>query len=239
MEPPGPTDGRSEKDSHEPPETRTRHVRRAGADVPGAVVSPTPISSASRTSINTTRQIAMLGIFAVGIAFVIITGGIDLSVGSVIGLTGVLIAKLSSPTPPAGWGYSLWVGIPVALAVALLIGLVQGLLITRLNLQPFIVTLGGMLLLRGVSQTIVRGRHAQLRRRRPSPTWPTAACFLYDGRPARPLPAADLPAVVIAVAHLRAALHRLRPVRLRDRRQPRRGRVLRHQRQAGRDARRT
>jgi ribose transport system permease protein len=54
-------------------------------------------------------------------------------------------------------GYSLWIGVPVALAVAALIGLIQGLLITRLNLQSFIVTLGGMLLLRGVSQTIVRG----------------------------------------------------------------------------------
>jgi ribose transport system permease protein len=112
--------------------------------------------------INTTRQISMLGIFAIGISFVIITGGIDLSVGSVIGLTGVLIAKLSGqhyPDNPAagGLGYSLWVGVPVALLVASLAGLAQGLLITRLHLQPFIVTLGGMLLLRGVSQTIVRG----------------------------------------------------------------------------------
>jgi ribose transport system permease protein len=112
--------------------------------------------------INTTRQVSMLGIFAIGISFVIITGGIDLSIGSVIGLTGVLIAKLSGqfyPDNPAagGLGYSLWVGIPVALAVAALVGLAQGLLITRLNLQPFIVTLGGMLLLRGVSQTVVRG----------------------------------------------------------------------------------
>jgi ribose transport system permease protein len=49
------------------------------------------------------------------------------------------------------------VGIAVALGVALLIGLVQGLLITRLNLQPFIVTLGGMLLVKGVSQTITNG----------------------------------------------------------------------------------
>ena len=46
--------------------------------------------------INLTRQISMLGIYALGIAFVIITGGIDLSIGSVIGLTGVVIAKLSS-----------------------------------------------------------------------------------------------------------------------------------------------
>ncbi len=112
--------------------------------------------------VNTTRQISMLGVFAIGISFVIITGGIDLSIGSVIGLTGVLIAKLSGqfyPDNPAagGLGYSLWVGIPIALAVAALVGLGQGLLITRLNLQPFIVTLGGMLLLRGVSQTIVRG----------------------------------------------------------------------------------
>jgi ribose transport system permease protein len=107
-------------------------------------------------AINTLRQISMLGIFATGMGFVIISGGIDLSIGSVIGLTGVLIAKVSSPNAP-GLGYPLWVGILVGLAAALLIGLAQGLLITRLGLQPFIVTLGGMLFLRGVSQTIVEG----------------------------------------------------------------------------------
>lgn len=106
--------------------------------------------------INTIRQISMLGIYSVGIAFVIIAGGIDLSIGSVIGLTGVLIAKISSPAA-GGLGHSLWVGIPVAILVALAIGLLQGLLITRLKLQPFIVTLGGMLFLRGISQTIVEG----------------------------------------------------------------------------------
>jgi ribose transport system permease protein len=107
-------------------------------------------------AINTLRQISMLGIFATGMGFVIISGGIDLSIGSVIGLTGVLIAKVSSPNAP-GLGYPLWLGILVGLSAALLIGLAQGLLITRLGLQPFIVTLGGMLLLRGVSQTIVEG----------------------------------------------------------------------------------
>ncbi|HYO95720.1 MAG TPA: ABC transporter permease [Polyangiaceae bacterium] len=107
-------------------------------------------------AINTLRQISMLGIFAIGMGFVIITGGIDLSIGSVIGLTGVLIAKISSDAA-GGLGYSLWVGIPVGLAAALTIGLMQGLLITRLKLQPFIVTLGGMLLIRGVSQTVVEG----------------------------------------------------------------------------------
>jgi ribose transport system permease protein len=107
-------------------------------------------------ALNTARQISMLGIYAIGIGFVIIAGGIDLSIGSVIGLTGVLIAKLSS-NQPGGLGYPLWMGIGVGLLVAVLIGLGQGLLITRLKLQPFIVTLGGMLLIRGVSQTVVQG----------------------------------------------------------------------------------
>ena len=106
--------------------------------------------------VNTVRQISMLGIFALGSAFVIITGGIDLSVGSVIGLTGVIIAKVSSHES-GGLGHGLLLGVVVALGVALLIGLAQGLLITRLKLQPFIVTLGGMLLVRGVSQTVVQG----------------------------------------------------------------------------------
>ena len=118
--------------------------------------SRTRISWEVRTPSTRRGRSPCSGIYSLGIAFVIITGGIDLSIGSVIGLTGVLIAKLSSPAA-GGLGYSLWIGIPVALGAALLIGLLQGLLITRLKLQPFIVTLGGMLLLRGVSQTIVEG----------------------------------------------------------------------------------
>ncbi len=109
---------------------------------------------------NTSRQVAMLGIFAIGVGFVIITGGIDLSIGSVIGLTGVVIASISAPVAEgvtSGAGYPIWVGIVVALGVALSIGLAQGLLITRLNLQPFIVTLGGMLLIKGISQTLTAG----------------------------------------------------------------------------------
>ncbi len=115
-----------------------------------------PDFAGQSNAVNLLRQISMLGIFAIGIAFVIIAGGIDLSIGSTIGLTGVLIAKFSSETA-GGLGLSLWVGIPIALGAALLVGLAQGLLITRLGLQPFIVTLGGMLLVRGLSQTIVEG----------------------------------------------------------------------------------
>ncbi|HWE94147.1 MAG TPA: ABC transporter permease [Tepidisphaeraceae bacterium] len=106
---------------------------------------------------NNARQIGMLGTLAIGSAFVIITGGIDLSVGSLMGLTGVILAKISSDPKIGGMGCSFAIGIPIALGFALLIGLIQGLLITRMNLQPFIVTLGFMLAIRGVSQTIVRG----------------------------------------------------------------------------------
>ncbi len=106
--------------------------------------------------LNVSRQAAMLGIFAIGSSFVIITGGIDLSVGAIIGLTGVLIAKISSPSVHC-LNHPLWVGISIALAVALLIGLIQGLLISKLKLQPFIVTLAGMLLVRGTAQIITHG----------------------------------------------------------------------------------
>lgn len=96
---------------------------------------------------NTANLVGLFGIFAIGQGFVIITGGIDLSVGSVIALLGVLFVNLI-----AGAG-APW---PAALAMMLLlgagIGLAHGLLITRLNIQPFIVTLCGLLIYRGVAR---------------------------------------------------------------------------------------
>lgn len=137
-------------------------------------------------AMNTLRQISMLGILSTGIAFVIIGGGIDLSIGSMVGLTGVLIAKFSSEAMN-GLGYSLWIGIPVGVGVALLIGLLQGLLITKLQLQPFIVTLGGMLFLRGASQTIAQGGTLSLGG---SPLLELAngGFFTYKGNPVIPYP---------------------------------------------------
>jgi ribose transport system permease protein len=102
---------------------------------------------------NLSRNVSMLGIFSVGIAFVIITGGIDLSVGTLVGLTGVIITKLSSHEDNC-LGMNLNLSIAIAMAVVLVIGLAQGLIITLLNLQPFIVTLAGMMIFRGISQTI-------------------------------------------------------------------------------------
>ena len=104
---------------------------------------------------NTTRQIAMLGIYAIGVSFVIATGGIDLSIGSVITLSAVVLAKVSAPG--MGWEQPIWVGVLAAMGVSLLIGLFQGALVTWLGVQPFIVTLTGMLLFRGLAHVLAGG----------------------------------------------------------------------------------
>ena len=91
---------------------------------------------------------AYLIVLAVGMTFVIITGGIDLSVGSVVALSGVLAAKLLS----SGWG-----PVPVMLLVLFVgtaLGLTMGLVIHFLELQPFVVTLAGMFLARGLCYVI-------------------------------------------------------------------------------------
>jgi ribose transport system permease protein len=151
--------------------------------------------------VNTTRQIAMLGIFGIGVAFVIITGGIDLSVGSLIGLTGVLIAKFCSTSQDC-WGWSYGVGIPLAMLIVLLIGLAQGLLITLLNIQPFIVTLGGMLLLRGVSQTIVRGGTLSFGPDTQFTNLSDSGLFRYHGDPMLPYPVIIFIAVALLSAYV-------------------------------------
>ena len=92
---------------------------------------------------------AFLIIVAVGMTFVIISGGIDLSVGSVIALTSMVAASLVMNI-----GLSPWLVIPICLLVGSIIGFGQGCLIHFFNLQPFIVTLAGMFLARGLSYVI-------------------------------------------------------------------------------------
>jgi ribose transport system permease protein len=96
---------------------------------------------------NTANLIGLFGIFSVAQAFVIVTGGIELSVGSVIALLGVVFVDMIV-TQGMPW--------PVAMVVVLvcgaLIGLFHGLLITRLKLQAFVVTLCGLLIYRGIAR---------------------------------------------------------------------------------------
>ncbi len=95
---------------------------------------------------NTFRWTGLYGVLGVGVALVIISGGIDLSLGSVVGLTGTLLALL------LGKGYSPWVVVPTLLVGSALIGLFHGLLITKMKLQPFVVTLCSLLFLRGIGR---------------------------------------------------------------------------------------
>lgn len=98
---------------------------------------------------NIIRWTGLFGILGIGAALVIITGGIDLSIGSVVGLVGCLLPLL---LVRYGWGPATAVG--AVLVVSAAIGTIHGLLITRLKLQPFIVTLCGLLIYRGLARWI-------------------------------------------------------------------------------------
>jgi simple sugar transport system permease protein len=92
---------------------------------------------------------AFLCSVAVGMTFVILTGGIDLSVGAVVALTTMISAQLVQHD-----GVSPWLAIPIVLAIGASFGTAQGYLIHRFRLQPFIVTLAGMFLARGLCYLI-------------------------------------------------------------------------------------
>lgn len=102
--------------------------------------------------LNIARQIATLGIVAVGFSFVLITGGIDLSVGYQISLnvvvTGMLMAQFGVP-----W----FLAVLIALVLGTLVGLVNGLIITFTGVAPLIVTLSMMMILNGLSYLISKG----------------------------------------------------------------------------------
>ena len=99
--------------------------------------------------LNVLRQVSVNGVIAVGETLVILTGGIDLSVGSGVGLAGVLVANL------APWGPVVAMG--AALGSGLLAGLANGLIVTKLRVAPFIATLGMMAILRGADFVISNG----------------------------------------------------------------------------------
>lgn len=101
---------------------------------------------------NNARQMAVVGILAVGETFVIITAGIDLSVGSLLGFGGIIVAL------GLAHDLSTWLAVVAVLAIAVGIGLVNGALINAAALPPFIVTLGMLGILRGLTQIFGNGQ---------------------------------------------------------------------------------
>lgn len=100
---------------------------------------------------NIARQMAVIGVIAIGETFVIITAGIDLSVGSTLGFT-ALIASIALAN---GWPLGLAILIP--LAIGAFIGLFNGVLVDTQKLPPFIVTLGMLGILRGITNIVANG----------------------------------------------------------------------------------
>jgi D-xylose transport system permease protein len=106
----------------------------------------------ARNFSNLMRQTAVTGVLAVGMLMVIVAGQIDLSVGSVVGLTGGIAAIMLTWL---GWG--LVPSLAAAVAVGAMIGAVQGALTAYANVPAFIVTLGGLLVWRGIIKGISKG----------------------------------------------------------------------------------
>jgi ribose transport system permease protein len=97
---------------------------------------------------NITRNFAFIGIMALGQTCVIITAGIDLSVGSVMGLVGIVTGMTLAA------GYPMWMGIAAGLVTALVVGAVNGSLISYLRLSPFVVTLGMLSIARSLALVV-------------------------------------------------------------------------------------
>ncbi|MBY5825909.1 ABC transporter permease [Rhizobium leguminosarum] len=100
---------------------------------------------------NVLRQTSMLGIVAIGMSIVVLTGGIDLSVGAVVALATVLVAGIANTHPPI-------LGINLALLAGATVGFINGTLIVGLRLQPIIVTVSTMAIVRGLAMWLSDSR---------------------------------------------------------------------------------
>jgi ribose/xylose/arabinose/galactoside ABC-type transport system permease subunit len=103
--------------------------------------------------VNILKQASINGILAMGMMFVIVSGGIDLSVGSIVALTGVVAASFAHPGE-----YPLIVPILLSAVIGALVGCFNGVSIAYGNIPPFIVTLGTMTIIRGVALIAARGQ---------------------------------------------------------------------------------
>lgn len=97
------------------------------------------------------RQVAVVGIVTVGMTMVILTGGIDLSVGSILGLSSVILAKLMVS------GISISIAITITLIFGMILGFFNGFLINKINISPLISTLGTMTIYKGITYIVTNG----------------------------------------------------------------------------------
>ena len=121
--------------------------------ISGLLAAATDSFATASNLTNVARQVSINGILAVGVTFVLLTGGVDLSLGSVVALSGVVCALFAHPGE-----HALLVPIGMGLLTGGLCGLLNGVLVTRGGIAPFIVTLGMMTVARGLALILSGGR---------------------------------------------------------------------------------
>jgi erythritol transport system permease protein len=125
-----------------------------------SVMAPNFLSAANAVIVS--KHVALNAFLAIGMTFVIITGGIDLSVGSIVGLCAMVAGWLVLNGVDTGLGYTIWFNtweiVGITLLVGIAVGFINGLLITRLNVAPFIATLGTLYIARGAALLSSEGR---------------------------------------------------------------------------------
>ncbi|WP_455538758.1 ribose ABC transporter permease [Terrisporobacter sp.] len=115
-----------------------------------SILSPSFLST--KNIFNILRQTSVNGVIAAGMTFVILTGGIDLSVGSILAISGAVCASLLTS------GQNIFVAVIAALIVGTVVGFINGFIITKGKLQPFIATLATMTVLRGLTLVFTDGK---------------------------------------------------------------------------------
>ena len=113
------------------------------------------------TAENILQSAYYIGFMAFGVTFIIITGGIDLSLGTVM-MCSALVGAYSFNA----WGLPLWVGVLITLVIAVLFGLMNGIMVAKLGLPPFIATLGSQMISMGIGSIITKVQ---------AQTWPAAS----------------------------------------------------------------
>ncbi|NLJ95438.1 MAG: ABC transporter permease [Clostridiaceae bacterium] len=112
-----------------------------------------PAFATVNNAINILQQVTVVAILALGVNIVIFTGGIDISVGAVVALSGIVLGKIVVDA-----GLPMFVGIVLSLLVALFCGVFNGVMISKFKLQPMIATLAMQSMARGLALTIAGGK---------------------------------------------------------------------------------
>lgn len=146
--------------------------------------------------INVARQVSFEGLIAFGMTLVIVTGGIDLSVGSLVALTGVIAALVMRSAAGSSPAVAIALGLLCGIAAGAAIGATSGAIVARFSIPPFLVTLSAMLMARGFAFILCDGQPIY---ELPDSLIALGRGFLFEGILGRLLP---VPVVVLICAYL-------------------------------------